>query len=494
MADSVYVIPPGKEVTVSGGRLQLTASATSRGLRLPIDTLFRSLAAESGADAIGVVLSGMGADGTLGLRAIKQAGGRGFAQLPQSAKFDSMPKSVIAAGVVDTVARPAALPEAIRSIRDAPERRPEGSTGDTVPYEDAAMRRILDLLRQEVGRDFTGYKINTIARRLERRVSARKLVSLDDYAALLLNDADERRSLSNSLLIGVTSFFRDPAAWEQLELRTLPALFAALPAGAPFRAWVPGCSTGEEAYTLAIVLTEAIERIGSSDHDIRIFATDLDSAAIDMARQGLFPLSVSESISPARLERFFKREQNEFRIIKAIRERIVFAPHDAIRDPPFTKLQLLTCRNLMIYLTPEVQQKLVKLFHYSLEPDGVLLLGSSEAIPPAHDGFCAIDPSLRLYRKVGAANPVPTQLRAPPTRRDGAEERQRPPPKGRRAGGRPVACDLPTNLAARHCSGPERHRNSAEDWKHLAFHCARQPRGGTKTRDGGSHNDPSPAY
>ncbi len=393
-ANHVYVVPPGKSVSLEAGRLVLRRPQQARGQRLPIDDFFASLADAMGAAASGVVLSGMGKDGTLGLRCIREVAGRTLAQLPATAAFDEMPRSAIEAGVVDAAAAPAELPALL--LRDAA----------SVPKDNreaATLQAILARLRQGVGTDFTGYKTATVRRRIAVRMAHHKLASLPAYLDLLEREPAELADLAKGLLIGVTAFFRDPAAWEQLERQALPALLAATAPGAELRVWVPACSTGEEAYSLAIVLLEALDRIDPQRRPkLRIFATDIDASAIETARRGEFPQRITAEMSAARLRRFFTAEATRYRVRKSVRDLIVFATHDIISDPPFTRVDLLSCRNLLIYLAPELQQRLVRLFLYSLRPGGVLFLGTAETLGPKPKGFKTLDAASRLYRRSDA--------------------------------------------------------------------------------------------
>ena len=412
-SERIYVIPPGKTLCLRDGKLNLEQPTAPRGLRLPIDYFFSSLASDCGERGNAVLLSGMGQDGTEGMRAVQAAGGRTFAQLPATAAFDDMPRSAIEAGVAEVVAAPADLAIALLS---APEARSE-KTLDAM-----RVRRILDQVRAETGNDFAEYKSSTIERRIGLRLAHHKLASIAEYAALTEREPEELRSLAQSMLIGVTSFFRDPAVWELLVKVSLPGLLESAPAGGTLRAWVPACSTGEEAYTVAILLLEALEDLPASHRPLlRIFATDVDPEAIATARLGLYPLSIAAQISAVRLKRHFTQEAQQYRLRKSVRDLIVFAQHDLISDPPFTRMDLLTCRNLMIYLTGELQQKLVRVFHYSLNVNGLLVLGTSETIGGDGAQFVAEDSAHRIYRRLASASekrvPQPaaasTQIRMP---------------------------------------------------------------------------------
>jgi two-component system CheB/CheR fusion protein len=395
----VYVIPPNKDMSIVNGVLHLLAPVAPRGLRLPIDFFFRALADDLGERSIGVLLSGMGSDGTLGLRAIRGKAGAAFVQDPSSAKFDGMPRSAISAGLADVVASAQELPSRIEEyVQNAP-----FGARSTRPPDDrgkSALEVVIGLLRTATGHDFSLYKRSTIQRRIERRMGLHKIKDVTQYVRYLRENPTESDLLFKELLIGVTSFFRDAAAWEQLRSDVLPELLEGCSGGAVLRAWIPGCSTGEEAYSLGIVFEEALaHQEPPKKVSIQIFATDLDPTAIQRARQALYPANITADISPTRLARFFVQEDRGYRISKEIRDLVVFATQSVLRDPPFTKLDLLACRNLLIYLTQELQQKLVRMFHYALRPGGVLLLGSAETVGPFTNLFEELPGKKRLYRR-----------------------------------------------------------------------------------------------
>ena len=397
--ECVYVIPPNKDMSLLHGVLHLLAPAAPRGLRLPIDFFFRSLAVDRTDQGIGVILSGMGSDGTLGLRTIKEQAGLVLVQEPTSAKFDGMPRSAIDAGLADIVAPVEELPgRIIAYLQHAPV--PPRKDALLEDRSQGAVEKVVILLRSHTGHDFSQYKRNTLHRRIERRMGIHQITRLPMYVRYLQENSQELDLLFKELLIGVTNFFRDPIVWEKLATEVLPALLAERTPGSTLRAWIPGCSTGEEAYSLAMVFQEATERIKpKANFTLQIFATDLDPDAIERARQGLFPANIAADVSAERLERFFVQEDRGYRVRKAIRERIIFAPQDLIMDPPFTKLDLLSCRNLLIYLTAEVQKKLIPLFHYSLLPGGILILGSAETTAGAIDLFTPEAGNSRIFRR-----------------------------------------------------------------------------------------------
>jgi len=396
----VYVIPANKDLSLLRGALHLFEPASSRGLRLPIDFFFRSLAEDQRERSVGVILSGMGSDGTLGLRAIKEMAGVALAQDPATAKFDGMPRSAIDAGLADIMAPAEELFARLATyLQHAPlAARSEPILDDR---DQSGLDKVLILLRTQTGHDFSLYKKSTLYRRIERRMGLHQLDKIAHYVRFLQENPAERELLFKELLIGVTSFFRDPAAWVQLRDQVIPALLAERPAGSPVRAWAAGCSTGEEAYSLGISFKEALEQISPpKTFSLQIFATDLDPDAIAKARQGLYPENITADVIPERLHRFFIHEDGGgYRIGKEIREMVTFAPQNVILDPPFTKLDLLICRNLLIYLTAELQKKLLALFHYSLNPGGVLLLGSAETVGGSSELFEPLDGKWRFYRR-----------------------------------------------------------------------------------------------
>jgi two-component system CheB/CheR fusion protein len=398
--DCVYMIPPNKDLSILHGVLYLLEPMAPRGMRLPIDLFFRSLADDQQDRSIGVILSGMGSDGTLGLRAIKEKAGVVFVQKPASAKFDSMPRSAIEAGLADVIAPSKALPGKILAYLQ----RIPLIAQPSLAQEDkaqSALAKILILLRVQKGHDFSLYKKNTLYRRIERRMCIHKIGKITTYVRFLQENSQELELLFKELLIGVTSFFRDPAEWEKLKAEVIPALLNGCPPGQALRAWVIGCSTGEEAYSLAIVFKEAVEQIKPArNFTLQIFATDLDSDAVEKARTGIFPANIAADVSPERLSRFFVQVGHVWQVGKPIREMVIFAPQNAIMDPPFTKLDIVSCRNLLIYLTPDLQKKLLPLFHYSLKPGGFLFLGSAETIGGFGDLFEPIDGKTRLYRRL----------------------------------------------------------------------------------------------
>ncbi|MDO9318587.1 MAG: chemotaxis protein CheB [Gammaproteobacteria bacterium] len=412
--DNLYVIPSNTELTVANGSLMLAKPAEPRGLRLPINILFSSLARACGEGAIAVILSGMGSDGTLGAQAIKAVGGLSVVQEPTSAQFDSMPKSAIAAGCADIVATASELPARILAfVAKAPALvRVTEEAQDTA--SSAPLQQIVRHLQRHTRHDFSLYKTSTLLRRIERRMAIHSLASLALYSKFLAKNPQEIDLLFKELLIGVTSFFRDPEVWDYLIETTMPMLLAQRAADLALRAWSIGCSTGEEAFSLAMVFSEVVERLPEfHDFTLQIFASDLSSDAIATARRGQYPLSIAEHVSAPRLARFFTRHDTHYQMNQKISDMVLFTQHDVVLNPPFTRLDLIVCRNLLIYFDPMLQRRLIPLFHYSLRDDGVLLLGSSETIGRFHDLFAPVQAKLRLYQR---QNQVATTGRHLPVR------------------------------------------------------------------------------
>jgi two-component system CheB/CheR fusion protein len=400
----VYVIPPNKDMSILHGVLFLLEPVAPRGLRLPIDFFLRTLADDQRENSIGVILSGMGSDGTLGLRAIKEKAGVVFVQEPSSAKFDGMPRSAIEAGLADVTAPVENLPGKIKTfLQYSPL---IDKTGLVIEDKtQSGLEKVVILLRSQTGHDFSLYKKTTIYRRIERRMGVHQIDKISNYVRFLQKNPQEVELLFRELLIGVTSFFRDPEAWEQLKTEVLPVLMADRAKNQTLRAWIPACSTGEEAYSLAILFKEALEEYQPEMNlSLQVFATDLDKQAIEKAREGVFPPNIAADVTSKRLDRFFVKVDRGYQIIKSVREMVIFAPQNVIMDPPFTKLDLISCRNLLIYLTPELQKKLFPLFHYSLNPGGFLFLGSAETIGAFNKLFTPLPGKSRLYRRLENGN------------------------------------------------------------------------------------------
>ena len=406
LPDGVYIIPPNKDMSLLHGRLHLLDPVAPRGLRLPIDFFLRSLAEDRAEQAIGVILSGMGSDGVFGLRAIKEVAGLTLVQEPASAQADSMPRSAIAAGVADIVAAPEALPGRIADYLQRPTR---GLLHKTLKDADilSALDKIIILLRDRNGNDFSLYKINTLHRRIERRMAVHQIATFEDYVLHLRGNPQEIDLLLKELLIGVTNFFRDTEVWDFLLTEAIPALFAQRPAGCALRAWVPACSSGEEAYSLAMAFREALDRIKpDARFTLHIYATDLDAEAIAKARKGFYPGNIEADVPAERLARYFTPESGGYRVSKSIREMVVFATQNIISDPPFTKLDILCCRNLLIYFDTQLQKKLLPLFYYALNPGGILLLGSAETIGNHDHLFAPLNNKARIFQRLDQALPI----------------------------------------------------------------------------------------
>jgi len=407
--EHLFVIPPGFYLSVDGGALHLTASAAGQGARLPFDVLLCTMAAEYGARAACVVLSGMGNDGSVGLRAVKQAGGLVLVQDPDEADHDGMPRSAIATGVVDAVAPAAGIPRALVDALTG-YRQPALPTAAAPASPEAApsdpVAAIIDLLRVRSRHDFAPYKHGTLERRIERRMM---IASVDKdagrYLDLLHNDPGELDLLAKDLLIHVTGFFRDPPVFHTLAEKVIPGLLRDCAPGQPLRIWVVGCSTGEEVYSLFILFREAAD-VAGQDVRLQVFASDIDADAVATAREGLYPPGITSDVSADRLARFFSKEDDHgYRVLPDLRAAVVFTVQNLLNDPPFSRIDLLCCRNLMIYLGQEAQAKAAALFHFALKEGGVLLLGSAETVGAADDRFELMQKAARLYRHVGRRRP-----------------------------------------------------------------------------------------
>ncbi len=400
----VYIIPPSKDMALLHGKLHLMEPGTPRGLRLPIDFFFRSLAQDQREQAICIVLSGTGSDGTLGLKAIKGEGGMAMAQDTQSAKYDGMPRSAISTGLVDFIMPPDEMPQQLMTYVEHALGKGVRQVAAPVPETTDSLQKIFILLRAQTRHDFSYYKQNTIRRRIERRMAVNQIERLDHYVRYLQQNPLEVETLFRDILIGVTNFFRDPEAFEVLEEKVLPGLLGKKPPDQAVRIWIPGCSTGEEAYSIAMLLREQMDEL-RADHKTQIFATDIDGDAIEKARAGVYPDGIVADVSPERLGRFFVQDEdgNTYQIRKSIRDMVVFAEQNVIEDPPFSKMDLISCRNLLIYLQPELQKRVLPLFHYSLKATGVLFLGNSETVGEFIDLFATLDRKWKLYRRKGNA-------------------------------------------------------------------------------------------
>jgi two-component system CheB/CheR fusion protein len=412
-ADHIYVIPPNSDLGFDGARFAVLPARGERGHRFPINNFFQALAEHGRETAVGVVLSGMGVDGTAGLSAIRVLGGLTLAQQPGSARFDPMPCSAIAADVVDIVALPAELARRVSAWRGPRGAQPPRQT---VAHQDA-LQQLFHLLMKQTGADFSDYKLSTVMRRIDRRLKLRQCSSLSEYIGFMCDNPGEVELLFKELLIGVTQFFRDPKVWDALMATAVPQLLAAHPDGATFKAWVPACSTGEEAYSLAIAFSDTVARLRpTARYTLQIFATDLDEDAINRARKGVFAASIAEHVDAERLKRYFVPAENGgHRVRKTVRDTIIFARQNVISDPPFTKLDLLCCRNLLIYFTAKLQDQLIPLFHYALKDGGMLMLGSADTPGHFSDLFRPMAGGGRIYQRIDAstsrvANYFPTRV------------------------------------------------------------------------------------
>jgi two-component system CheB/CheR fusion protein len=403
--NSVYVLPPNWEMTISDGTLHLAKREVQRGHHMPIDTFFRSLAEDQMSNAVGVILSGTATDGTLGLSAIKNNGGITFAQDYESAKYDGMPHSAVEAGVADYVLPPNRIAqELVRIQQQSLERAPREE--DTFDGKDGLLKEIYRLLKSFSKVDFVDYKVATIRRRILRRMNINRVSELADYVKLLRRNPQEIEALYRDVLINVTSFFRNPEVFETLREVVYPKILANRSTSDPVRVWVPGCSTGEETYSHAISLVEMLSEM-RIDMPIQIFGTDLSESAIQRARSGVYKENIASEVSDVRLRRFFHKVTGGFQISKSIRDMCVFARQNVFSDPPFSRMDLISCRNVLIYLSPVLQKKMIPIFHYALKPGAFLLVGNTEGLLGAGaEIFELFDRKAKIYQKKVVASPV----------------------------------------------------------------------------------------
>ena len=396
LPDHVYVIPPNRGMTLSGGVLKLRElSTTKRGIQMPIDTFLRSLAEDRRERAIAIIFSGMGSDGSIGIKAIKEKNGTVLVQDPSEAKFDSMPQSAINTGMVDYIAPVRDMPKLLvdfeknyyELLSKGPDVREKASSD---------IEKMLTLIRRRTGHDFSEYKPNTVYRRIERRMTVHQIRELADYLAYLNANPDEIDLLFKELLIGVTNFFRDPDAFDALEKKAVPEMLKSVQPNSLIRVWVPGCSTGEEAYSIAMILLEAL---GDRTNKVQIFATDIDRKAIEYARKGVYPENIATDLSDERLSKFFTKVDGAYKVKKVIREMIIFAEQDVAHGPPFSGMELISCRNLLIYMNQDMQNRIISLFAYSINPGGILFLGSSESPGRMSDLFTVVNNKWKIYRR-----------------------------------------------------------------------------------------------
>ncbi len=397
-ANSIYLIPPKKNLSIFHGKLLLSESDHARGLNLPIDVFLRSLAEDQAEKAIGVILSGTGSDGMRGIRAIKEAGGMVMVQSEESAKFDGMPRAALSTGLADFTLPPDEMPQKLISFA----RHPYAAKVDhpqALLFDEDRLTQIFAMLRERTRVDFTFYKPSTVIRRIERRMTVNQIHDLSDYVRFMESHPGEVTTLYRELLIGVTNFFRDREVFDALETQYLPTLFEHIE-GREARFWVAACSTGEEAYSMAMLSREVLEQMGKS-LEIKIFATDIDRDAIVRAGNGLYPESIAADLSPKLLAKYFHRREDHYRICRSIREMVVFAQHNLIKDPPFTNIELVSCRNLLIYLQPVLQRKAMELINFSLNPQGLLVLGNSETTGEPADLYEVLNQKYRIYTSKG---------------------------------------------------------------------------------------------
>ena len=400
--NQIYMIPPNRFVRIEGNKLLLDEPIACHGVRLPIDHFFESLAKQRRQRAICIVLSGTGSDGTNGMREVKAQGGMTLVERPENAEYDGMPRSAVASGAADFVVPIEDMADLIVPYARHPyvQAKPAGNLAESAPGHFDA---VLALLRTHAGLDFSRYKSGTLTRRIERRMGIRRLRQPSDYLGVLRQDSSELHALFKDMLIGVTSFVRDPLSWDQLRL-ALEKRLEAKRADDTMRVWVPGCSSGEEAYTVAMLLFEIQER-QNKRFDVQVFATDVDADAIEVARQGLYLESVTKDLPDAWVDRYFHREGDRLRVRKRLRERCIFAVQNLLADPPFSSLDLVCCRNLLIYLDTKIQHRVFEMLHFALKPGGLLFLGSSESPTGGKDLFAPVSQADRIYEKRGASNP-----------------------------------------------------------------------------------------
>jgi two-component system CheB/CheR fusion protein len=398
----VYVIRPGHTLTIKNGKLHLGESLEKAGHNRPVDDFFRSLAEEQRERSICIIMSGMGSNGTAGAEVVKAVGGVAIAQDPETAKFPSMPRQLMDSGNADFILRPNEMPAFLLRYVTHPYVKGASEPVSEAQAESRQLGEVLNIMRVRTRRDFRGYKKPTVLRRVQRRMGLNQIERMDEYVRFLRQSPTEVASLADDLMINVTGFFRDAPAWEAFREKVIQPLVASRDSDSAIRCWVTACASGEEAYTLAMLLSEAAEDANKT-FDIKVFATDTAERALAKARMGVYPMGIESEIEPARLERFFQRDDSVYRIKKELRERVVFAPQNVIQDPPYSRLDICTCRNLLIYLEPVLQRRVLSMMHFGLLEHGILLLGSSETIQGAEDMFEPIDKPARIFRRIGRA-------------------------------------------------------------------------------------------
>ncbi|MBM2832860.1 MAG: methyltransferase/methylesterase, CheR/CheB with sensor [Candidatus Brocadiaceae bacterium] len=415
LPNGIYVIPPNKDMSILNGTLQLLQPLEPRGLRLPVDYFFCQLAEDQGELAIAIILSGMGSDGSLGIKSIKEKLGMVMAQELSSAQFDSMPRNAIATGLVDYIAPVEEMPVILHKYTHHLSTLSSISSNTKMNFTNA-LQKITVLIRDHTGNDFSGYKQSTLIRRIERRMSIHHIRDTNRYVRFLQENPHEIELLFKELLVGVTSFFRETEAFDTLREEAIPLMLKSKPLNNTFRVWVPGCSTGEEAYSLAIILLECLEKLEQNEFfKIKFFCTDIDKDAIGKARLGIYPFNIEGDVSPLRLQRFFIKTDNGYQVKNEIREMLIFAAHNVGKDPPFTRIDLISCRNVLIYMTVKLQEKVFHDFHFSLNPGGLLFLGSAESVGACSDLFSLLNNTWKIFmkkeystaRRIATAVPLP---------------------------------------------------------------------------------------
>ena len=441
----VYIIPPNATLTIEEDRLRVKAPEAPRG-QLPIDTLFRSLAEDREEDAVCIVLSGTGSDGTIGLAAIKENGGMAMAQSIETAKYDTILRSAIATGLVDHILPVEEMPAKLIAYASHLSSL-DGKTDGMKKQISERMGQVFNLLRRGSGHDFSGYKESTIGRRLQRRMKALQMETVGDYVEVLQRDSEEVDRLFKEFLVGVTEFFRDPEAFDALAREVIPRLFESKKSDDDVRACVVGCATGEEAYSIAILLSEHASTLREPPK-IQVFATDIDPRGLETARRGIYPASTADHVSPERLNRFFVRQEQFYQVKRELRDLCIFSQHSFLKDPPFSRQDLISCRNVMIYLGPDLQDRIVPVFHYALRRNGYLFLGPSEGVTSHRELFQTVDKKFRIFQRKEADRRVPFQLKLTDVGRFG----------------RPAASPLPIGKSAKYRSA----------WKALSFNTTRR--------------------
>ena len=411
--DHVYVVPPNQHLTMQDGSIIVSPNIQIEDRRAPVDIFFRTLAEEHGSRAIGVILSGTGANGSMGIKRIKEKGGAAFVQNPREAEFNEMPRNAIATGLIDEVLNVAELPAKIIAYKSSLGKLQIAEQAEQRPQDQQqALREIFTEIRIRTGHDFSNYKRPTLLRRIERRINIRNLPDLPSYVDYMHQNQEETNALLKDLLISVTNFFRDKRAFDVIENEVLPILFKSKTGDHQLRIWVAGCATGEEAYSIAILCAERLAGLVDGPK-IQIFATDIDEAAIAQAREGLYNINELADVSPERLRRFFVKEGDEYRIRREVRETVMFAIHNILKDPPFSHLDLITCRNVMIYLNNVAQERIAETFHFALNPGGLLFLGSSESVDGATDLYASFNRENHVFQSRQATPrtyPIPESI------------------------------------------------------------------------------------